>query len=777
MNISDRKQLVRETSGTIEDQQHKNSISKMGSHAKLVCIAIFSCLGLIALAHCIPVEVIYTGEGCDCPTKLDFSVNVPSVAKTKKYRPSEYGYKIDVPKPRETKAKVTYSFDFEVEEPRPPKHVKPTNKANLYAMIDRVATKKGDCEDSYAAPPPTCRCGQCATVSEPFDRYVFKHMAYQPPLPLTPKCNCQRQHCNCNVGRMGRTTQYSPNGIFKVSPMRDYMLQSAALVPLETDTRDEERKIDGYGGGGGGDGDDADIPTVNVRRKRDLEHAFLRPRKFLNRRRPSRFVKLYRKDLADAPKTPQRLFDLESLINKQKRHHQQQQHQQQPIMRKTKRKAKKTPYAQQRSRLVKREIKGEYDLLEKEREQLDLTLPEIIQFMPETLQPDFKRGQCYYGCNGSTKTTLSATESSEHKTNGNENNPTSNEYSNINSEEAQRTDNDPILTETATDAHTDENDETDKNANTNNDHENNNTNTEHDANSTIENFNMDMETDVDHQAIARETSIEENLLNETNAAAKNNAINATFTKRQASNYHTDNSSSSSSSANAACSKCTARTKKRSSSTLKSKKSAYNAHSAAAPTFSTNPNYKPQQVAQNAPSATSHIAHASAEIATCEMKRKWNVDKNEYNKQDLTSSSTPLIRGAYDNARVDDHSASISAHYARVSDTPIPIIRPHDFVTPLHDHKYSIQFIDGEHLDKLIADIVYSHPEFLYATAHLGGALVDPESWQEQEAINYAKHLIDDRLRLLFGKENEFSIQQHIPSAPVPLYGILPPPPL
>uniref|UniRef100_A0A1A9WC49 Uncharacterized protein n=1 Tax=Glossina brevipalpis TaxID=37001 RepID=A0A1A9WC49_9MUSC len=42
----------------------------------------------------------------------------------------------------------------------------------------------------------------------------------------------------------------------------------------------------------------------------------------------------------------------------------------------------------------KRDIKGEYDLIEQERDQQNLHLPEIIQYMPETLNPNFKRGHC-----------------------------------------------------------------------------------------------------------------------------------------------------------------------------------------------------------------------------------------------------------------------------------------------------------------------------------------------------------------------------------------------
>ncbi|XP_055842623.1 uncharacterized protein LOC129909574 [Episyrphus balteatus] len=51
-----------------------------------------------------------------------------------------------------------------------------------------------------------------------------------------------------------------------------------------------------------------------------------------------------------------------------------------------------------KSKLVKRDIKGEYDLLQREQSEMDLTIPEIIQYMPETMMPNFKRGKCNIGC-------------------------------------------------------------------------------------------------------------------------------------------------------------------------------------------------------------------------------------------------------------------------------------------------------------------------------------------------------------------------------------------
>jgi len=96
-------------------------------------------LVLVTLVHTAPVEVVYTGEGCDCPTQLGYQLNVPSPPKPKKYVGGEYGYRVE--KPVQTKAKISYSFDFTVEQPRTPAPPK-TNPSKLYAKVDRITVNK-----------------------------------------------------------------------------------------------------------------------------------------------------------------------------------------------------------------------------------------------------------------------------------------------------------------------------------------------------------------------------------------------------------------------------------------------------------------------------------------------------------------------------------------------------------------------------------------------------------------------------------------------------------
>ncbi|XP_030382236.1 uncharacterized protein LOC115629808 [Scaptodrosophila lebanonensis] len=315
-----------------------------------------------------PVDVIYTGEGCACPTQLGYQLNVPQPPKPKKYVGGEYGYRVD--KPVQAKAKISYSFDFTVEEPRtpaPPKY-KPSK---LYAKVDRMTVNKPDCPAPHE---PSCPCGNCAKP-----RYVD-----QKPQPEGTKrpftCKCQKPQCNCG----GRT-----------------LLARLTFVPLE--------------GSGAGRilSTSTNSPVGSAsnaisRSKRDLhsrpgEGRFLRKRLLrqqMHQERPARYVKQYHKDLAAQKKLG--LFGLASPAESHPK-------------RKTKKVASSSSHTNSGSssngrsrplarwlqpsrRLSKRDIKGEYDLLERERANIDLTAPEIIQFMPETLDPNFKRGQCHVGC-------------------------------------------------------------------------------------------------------------------------------------------------------------------------------------------------------------------------------------------------------------------------------------------------------------------------------------------------------------------------------------------
>ncbi|KAH8235496.1 hypothetical protein KR032_001676 [Drosophila birchii] len=133
-----------------------------------------------------------------------------------------------------------------------------------------------------------------------------------------------------------------------------------------------------------------------IRRRRDLRPPGTLLRRRLMRQqqlqeRPPRFVKLYHKDLSAQQQKKLSLFGLLAVESP-------------TAAIKSKRKTKKAPptWVGAGRRLRKRDIKGEFDLIEQERSQIDLTAPEIIQFMPETLNPDFKPGQCQMGCGAMT---------------------------------------------------------------------------------------------------------------------------------------------------------------------------------------------------------------------------------------------------------------------------------------------------------------------------------------------------------------------------------------
>ncbi|XP_053947604.1 uncharacterized protein LOC128856332 [Anastrepha ludens] len=777
MNLPDGNQLVRESSGYIEEQ---NSIrKKMGVHAKLTWIALFFCLGLIALAHCIPIEIIYTGQGCEYPSKLDYSVNVPSVPKPKKYIPNEYGYRVDVPTPRQAKAKVTYSFDFSVEEPRPPKPVKPTTKLNLFAKVDRIAMNKGDYEDSYAAPsaPSACRCGQCG-ISNPLYRYVFNNMA--------PTCNCRRPNCQCNRSR-ATSTPYSTNAIFMGPPLSDLMPLSKPLKAGDGNGNGDDGYVNnGSGGVGAG--------AVNTRRKRDLQHTLFRPRK-LTSERSGRFVKLYHKNLSEKP---HRLFNFEGPANKR-------QHSQQ-IPKKMKRKAKKTHYTHQRSRLVKRDIKGEYEMLEKEREQMDLTLPEIIQFMPETLQPNFKRGQCYFGCGSQRSNQSKRPQSNPGTTNDSNYSPSSTEYS-VNSKQVS-IDNPAVITtytdnnnnsrkdgiidmsldvttngdvglsgdvdtdgdidtggdvDTGGNVDTDGDVDTGGNVDTGGDVDtdgdvdtggNVDTGRDVDTDGDVDiGGNVDTYTTIDNAQFpqhGKATSIEESLLNEIKDSSAQNAISTSCTKRNAANYNSGRSTPSAESAYSRCRMCMP--------TLL-KKRADRAHLSTVPPISINPIYKPQKptYAKTAYSAAPPTAHAATSRYFYDnIGRKYLKNNDQSRDVGSTISVPDPVDGRAMHLRYD---GDLEAHPWVYSSYP------QDELSVLSAQHYPVQYINNEQLDQIIADILFRHPAFMEATSHLDGSLVDPEPLQEQETKEFIKKLIEGRLSLRFGQEYDHDDAQLDPQLP------------
>ncbi|XP_037932274.1 uncharacterized protein LOC119667062 [Teleopsis dalmanni] len=527
----------------------------------------FMCLWLSAFTYvyCAPYEVVYTGDSCDCPSKLNYQVNVPKISKTKKYRPSEYGYSIDVPV-QAAKAKVTYSFDFQVEEPKPPKPV-PQKNLKLFAKVDRVIIKKNDCEDTSGSSGqnPTyssCNCGQCG-VTKPLYRYVYKRE--------TP-CKCQKTNCKCNSNppiaiRYVRLTK--PTLGLIGSPNAFNFIENTREIAPNIDTFKLIRAVD----------DDMYDEPNNIRRKRDIQRVFYRPRKF-GAERPGRFVKKYHKNLSDKERG---LFDLRLFAD--------------PKTKKSKRKNKKVPSSRLYSRIVKRDIKGEYDLLEKEREQMDLTLPEIIQFMPETLQPNYKRGQCHFG------------------------------------------------------------------------------------------YNEDK--------------------------SKENSIQSTYTKRNAGQYLLP-------------SKETTTDEKRTDTNRYSKSSQ--------PKKALQPNQpQPNQPQPNL-------------YAPPQPKTIYTSFHNPYNRDGLG-----MIVSA---SSVSDRSG-IPLQYAgelhslgNAYKVPLQISAP--IVGARH---YPVQHVSNEELDKIIADIVYRHPDFIDATSHYGGALVDPEPVQAEQTKDFLQKLIEGRLSSLFHREH------------------------
>lgn len=128
---------------------------------------------------------------------------------------------------------------------------------------------------------------------------------------------------------------------------------------------------------------------MKSRHKRDITRIFMRPRK--NEKRSERIVKQYNKPLmADVNNKAFNAKTSKSITSRSVNSSQPQ------VVRPLHQQLKNFLNLSRRLR-NKRDIKGEYDLIEEEHQQMDLTLPEIIQYMPETLQPNFQRGPCQFG--------------------------------------------------------------------------------------------------------------------------------------------------------------------------------------------------------------------------------------------------------------------------------------------------------------------------------------------------------------------------------------------
>ncbi|XP_023309534.2 uncharacterized protein LOC111691122 isoform X2 [Lucilia cuprina] len=212
---------------------------------KLKILLIGSMIGVLGVITCIkavPIEVIYTGDSCDCPKNLNYLVNVPPPPPSKEYKPAEYGYKLEVP--MQAKAKVTYSFDFTVEEPKaPPPPAE--DKLEIFAKIDRITAHNKDCLAAKEV-PNTCGCNRCAK------RYVSPEN---------------------RATRYARNFQH-PNSIDNIKPATSQIM-AIFLEPLN----------------------ESETGATKSRNKRDISRIFMRPRK--NEKRSDRVVKQYNKRLKE----------------------------------------------------------------------------------------------------------------------------------------------------------------------------------------------------------------------------------------------------------------------------------------------------------------------------------------------------------------------------------------------------------------------------------------------------------------------------------------------
>ncbi|XP_013108432.1 uncharacterized protein LOC106087807 [Stomoxys calcitrans] len=323
------------------------------------CLAVVLILAMISALYCIPIEVVYTGDSCACPKSLNYLVNVPPPPQPKESKRYEHGYKLEVPPPAKTK--MTYTFDFTVQEPKTPIPME-DEKLNLYAKVDRITAHKKDCVPTKGVKSPLCKCvGKCQCSH---CRYVSSAM------PLE------------TVIRQSSQSYDHPNSLYKTSKRTPYpVLAWAAIVtPVKKEPTFHENQL---------------VAPFRSRSRRDLSSIFGLNRKTNNEKRSERMIKQYTKRLPPKEEVTTMPSIIPSLGENFKPFAVF------PKLNDVKRPFEKLhemmfspPGGQQRK---KRDIKGEYDMLEKEREQMDLTLPEIIQYMPETLDPNFKRGRCQFG--------------------------------------------------------------------------------------------------------------------------------------------------------------------------------------------------------------------------------------------------------------------------------------------------------------------------------------------------------------------------------------------
>lgn len=90
------------------------------------------------MVRCSPLEIVYSGDRCDCPKHFSYTVNIPPSPSGYYYTHNMYDYKVD--NPQRSYPKPSYIYGFTVEEPYSARPLV-EKKFNGYTKIDRITAK------------------------------------------------------------------------------------------------------------------------------------------------------------------------------------------------------------------------------------------------------------------------------------------------------------------------------------------------------------------------------------------------------------------------------------------------------------------------------------------------------------------------------------------------------------------------------------------------------------------------------------------------------------
>ncbi|KAI9582219.1 uncharacterized protein LOC119637228 [Glossina fuscipes] len=281
-------------------------------------------LRTVIMGRCSPLEIVYSGDSCDCPKHYGYTVNIPPSPSGYYYTHNIYDYKIDNPQRRYPKP--SYIYGFTIEEPYTAKPLI-EKKFNGYAKIDRITAKHQDCIVELNSKERTC---------------LQTQHSHRYPKEVTTISQRNETTNAANEALTAKYVQVRPSDdVPYIRRKREVLTKGRfSLTKVKTTPRTL-------------------LPSFKgkfLEKKAKLMKMFSKARTTARPRSTVRSKQNARQKL-------QSLGPLENLRN----------------------------FLHLPS---KRDIKGEYDLIEKERDQQDLHLPEIIQYMPETLNPNFKRAHC-----------------------------------------------------------------------------------------------------------------------------------------------------------------------------------------------------------------------------------------------------------------------------------------------------------------------------------------------------------------------------------------------